>query len=61
MISYAYASGYLGLVQGNATVNIRSQLPADNLTVEQQIKCLIDMATDPALLGISYEVFRPWI
>ncbi|KAG4073019.1 hypothetical protein HA402_009438 [Bradysia odoriphaga] len=57
----AYMNGYLNLLKGVGQANIRARLPEAGLTVEQQVQCLIDMATDPALLGITFSGFNPWI
>ncbi|KAG4070139.1 hypothetical protein HA402_013382 [Bradysia odoriphaga] len=57
----AYMDGYMNLLKGVRQANIRARLPETGLTVEQQVQCLIDMATDPALLGIQFTGFDPWI
>ncbi|KAG4076213.1 hypothetical protein HA402_014762 [Bradysia odoriphaga] len=57
----AYMNGYMNLLKGVEQANIRARLPETGLTVEQQVQCLIDMATDPALLGITFTGFDPWI
>ena len=46
---------------GSKQHNIRSRLANENLTVEEQINCLNDMATDPYILGISFSGFESWI
>ncbi|XP_055842749.1 DNA-dependent protein kinase catalytic subunit-like [Episyrphus balteatus] len=56
-----YLEGYMKILRGHSQFNIRSRLPKDKLSVEDQVKCLIDQATDPAVLGISYVGFSPWI
>ncbi|XP_055921547.1 DNA-dependent protein kinase catalytic subunit-like isoform X2 [Eupeodes corollae] len=56
-----YLEGYMKILRGHRQFNIRSRLPKDKLSVEDQVKCLIDQATDPAVLGISYVGFSPWI
>ncbi|XP_055377945.1 DNA-dependent protein kinase catalytic subunit-like [Condylostylus longicornis] len=56
-----YKEGYKKLLEGNYQFNIRSRLPEKDLTVEDQVKCLIDMATDPAILGCSYVGWHPWL
>lgn len=54
-------AGYLDLLNGHQQHNVRARLSEDGLTVEEQVQCLTDMATDPALLGIQYYGFQPWI
>ncbi|KAG4079582.1 hypothetical protein HA402_014371 [Bradysia odoriphaga] len=56
-----YMEGYLNFLNGHQQHNIRARLPETGLTVEEQVQCLIDMATDPALLGIIFFGFQPWI
>lgn len=63
-VSYSfpkYMAGYLALLNGHQQHNIRARLSENGLTVEEQVQCLIDMATDPALLGIQFHGFQPWI
>lgn len=56
-----YLAAYLCLLAGESQHNVRARYPADGLTVEEQVQCLLDMATDPALLGISWTGMQPWI
>lgn len=56
-----YLDGYIKLLRGHPQFNIRFSLPETNLTVEEQIKCLVDLATDPAILGIAYENYLSWL
>eukprot|EP00124_Ichthyophonus_hoferi_P004459 Ihof_evm1s494 gene=Ihof_evmTU1s494 len=39
------------IVEGDKQRNIRAQVPAQCVSVEQQVDCLIDLATDPNILG----------
>ncbi|XP_055310881.1 DNA-dependent protein kinase catalytic subunit-like [Sitodiplosis mosellana] len=39
----------------------RYKLAKRNLTVKEQVECLIDIASDPAILGASFEGTRPWV
>lgn len=32
-----------------------------NLSADEQVDCLIDLATDPAILGITYAGYTPWV
>lgn len=56
-----YLAGYLKLLAGENQHNVRSRLADEGLTAEEQVQCLLDMATDPALLGISWTGMQPWI
>lgn len=56
-----YMNGYLKLLKGNQQFNRRARMPEDNLSVEDQCACLIDLATDPAVLGITYEGWNAWV
>lgn len=41
--------------------SIRRKLPQTGLNVEQQVKCLIDLATDETVLGITFIGLFPWL
>lgn len=56
-----YYRGYLRLLRGDEQSNIRARLPDENLNIGEQIQCLIDLASDPAILGVTYGGFQPWI
>ncbi|KAL1475309.1 hypothetical protein MTO96_019976 [Rhipicephalus appendiculatus] len=32
----------------------------DKLTPQQQVECLIEQATDPAILGLTWKGWQPW-
>lgn len=49
------------LLKGVEGVNIRARLNDSKLSVDAQIKCLLDLAMDPVLLGVCYTGFAPWI
>jgi len=46
---------------GDRKDNIRASLPACGLTADQQVDCLIDLATDPNILGRSWVGWEPWM
>lgn len=56
-----YLAGYRQLVAGHQQHNIRNRLADDGLNAAEQVQCLLDMATDPALLCISWTGMQPWI
>ncbi|XP_075069595.1 DNA-dependent protein kinase catalytic subunit [Mixophyes fleayi] len=51
---------FLATARGNQD-NIRAKEPADGLTEETQVQCLIDQATDPNILGRVWQGWEPWI
>lgn len=50
--------GYSNLLK---QVNDKNNYPDENLSVEQQIVCLIDIATDPGILGVAYSGALTWL
>lgn len=56
-----YLASYLNLLAGDKQHNVRARLTDDGLTAEEQVQCLLDMATDPALLGMSWTGMQNWI
>uniref|UniRef100_A0A3P9NWB4 DNA-dependent protein kinase catalytic subunit n=1 Tax=Poecilia reticulata TaxID=8081 RepID=A0A3P9NWB4_POERE len=53
--------GMQAVALGSEEHNIRAKLPAANLSVEQQVDCLLDQAMDPNVLGRVYAGWEPWI
>nr|XP_033789602.1 DNA-dependent protein kinase catalytic subunit isoform X2 [Geotrypetes seraphini] len=51
----------IAVARGDKTHNIRAKEPEDGLTEEIQVKCLLDQATDPNILGRVWEGWEPWI
>lgn len=49
------------ITSGHQQFNIRSRLPLDGLTEENQVLCLLDQATDENILGRCYWGFEPWV
>ncbi|XP_062935178.1 DNA-dependent protein kinase catalytic subunit [Cynocephalus volans] len=52
---------YLAVARGNKDHNVRAQEPESGLSEETQAKCLIDQATDPNILGRTWEGWEPWM
>uniref|UniRef100_A0A670Y1A7 DNA-dependent protein kinase catalytic subunit n=1 Tax=Pseudonaja textilis TaxID=8673 RepID=A0A670Y1A7_PSETE len=52
---------YVSVAQGSKQFNIRARQPQDGLAEEIQVKCLIDQATDPNILGRTWEGWEPWM
>ena len=46
---------------GDRIVNQRAREPASGLSVETQVACLIDHATDPNILGRTYHGWESWM
>lgn len=54
-------SGMQAVALGAKEHNVRAQLPAEGLTVEKQVDCLLDQATDPNVLGRAWVGWEPWM
>ncbi|XP_077022849.1 DNA-dependent protein kinase catalytic subunit isoform X2 [Tamandua tetradactyla] len=52
---------YVAVARGNKDYNIRAQEPESGLSEEIQVKCLIDQATDPNILGRTWAGWEPWM
>ncbi|KAG7524628.1 DNA-dependent protein kinase catalytic subunit [Solea senegalensis] len=52
--------GMQSVALGTQEHNIRAKLPAADLSVEKQVDCLIDQATDPNVLGRVWAGWEPW-
>jgi len=46
---------------GDAADSVRATLPRTGLTVDQQVDCLVDHATDPNILGRAFVGLEPWM
>ncbi|XP_073924597.1 DNA-dependent protein kinase catalytic subunit isoform X2 [Castor canadensis] len=53
--------GYTAVARGSKDHNIRAQEPESGLSEEAQVKCLMDQATDPNILGRTWEGWEPWM
>ncbi|KYO26142.1 DNA-dependent protein kinase catalytic subunit isoform B [Alligator mississippiensis] len=58
--SLAYRD-YVAVARGTRDQNIRAKEPEDGLTEETQVKCLIDQATDPNILGRVWAGWESWM
>lgn len=56
-----YKDAYIKLVKGDVQHNKRTQCADENLTVEDQVECLLDHATDYNLLGRMYGGWKSWV
>ncbi|KAF7660907.1 hypothetical protein LDENG_00272900 [Lucifuga dentata] len=54
-------AGMQSVALGSEEHNVRAKLPPAGLSVEQQVDCLIDQATDPNMLGRVWKGWEPWI
>ncbi|KAI1243372.1 hypothetical protein IHE44_0000969 [Lamprotornis superbus] len=52
---------FAAVARGNPNHDIRAKEPEDGLSEETQVRCLIDQATDPNILGRVWEGWEPWI
>lgn len=53
--------GMQAVALGTKEHNIRAQLPAEGLSVEKQVDCLLDQAMDPNVLGRVWVGWEPWV
>lgn len=53
--------GMLAVARGKEQHNIRARLGDKDLSVEDQVDCLLDQATDPNILGRVWIGWEPWI
>ncbi|XP_045466048.1 DNA-dependent protein kinase catalytic subunit-like isoform X2 [Harmonia axyridis] len=56
-----YLESYSKLVKGLPNCDYRAQIARCNLSVEEQVDCLIDHARDYNLLGRTYAGWRSWV
>jgi len=56
-----FYNDFAAVARGSADHNIRAKEPEDGLSEETQVRCLIDQATDPNLLGRVWEAWEPWM
>lgn len=56
-----YLKAYVDLVKGVPEHNLRAKMAEDDLSVEEQVDCLIDHATDYNLLGRMFEGWSAWV
>lgn len=54
-------SGMQSVVLGTPEHNVRARVAAAGLSVENQVDCLIDQATDPNVLGRVWAGWEPWV
>nr|XP_008507877.1 PREDICTED: DNA-dependent protein kinase catalytic subunit-like isoform X2 [Equus przewalskii] len=52
---------YVAVARGSEDHNIRAQELESDLSEEAQVKCLIDQATDPNILGRTWIGWEPWM
>ncbi|KAL4682230.1 hypothetical protein H8959_001785, partial [Pygathrix nigripes] len=52
---------YVAVARGSKDHNIRAREPEGGLSEETQVKCLMDQATDPNILGRTWEGWEPWM
>ncbi|XP_006204718.2 DNA-dependent protein kinase catalytic subunit isoform X2 [Vicugna pacos] len=52
---------YVAVARGSRDHNVRAREPDSGLSEEAQVKCLIDQATDPNILGRTWEGWEPWM
>ncbi|XP_060788690.1 DNA-dependent protein kinase catalytic subunit-like isoform X1 [Neoarius graeffei] len=53
--------GMMTVARGTEEHNIRARLGEQELSVEEQVDCLIDQAADPNILGRTFVGWEPWM
>ena len=56
-----YTSALEGIVRGDSSRNARARAGTVCQTVQEQVDCLLDQATDPNLLGRIFLGWQPWV
>ncbi|KAG0609962.1 hypothetical protein M758_7G027900 [Ceratodon purpureus] len=56
-----YTAALEGIVRGDRSRNPRARAGTVCQTVQEQVDCLLDQATDPNLLGRIYFGWQPWV
>lgn len=59
LVRQKYLNVYVNLAKG--TINNVRKKTDEYLSVEEQVQCLIDLATDRNILGRMYIGYRPWV
>lgn len=49
------------IAKGSPEYNIRANVPQKCGSVKEQIECLIDLATDPYVLGVMWVGWISWL
>lgn len=58
----AYTPALEAIVRGDPSRNIRARVDGTICaTVQEQVDCLLDQATDPNLLGRIFVGWQPWV
>ncbi|XP_013375655.1 PREDICTED: DNA-dependent protein kinase catalytic subunit isoform X2 [Chinchilla lanigera] len=54
-------TSFTAVARGSRDHNVRAQQPESGLSEETQVRCLLDQATDPNILGRAWEGWEPWM
>lgn len=52
---------YVAVARGSQEHSVRAQEPESGLSEEAQVRCLVDQATDPNILGRTWAGWEPWM
>ncbi|KAF4022262.1 hypothetical protein G4228_013963 [Cervus hanglu yarkandensis] len=52
---------YVAVARGSREHSVRAQEPESGLSEEAQVRCLVDQATDPNILGRTWAGWEPWM
>nr|CAB3231039.1 DNA-dependent protein kinase catalytic subunit-like [Phallusia mammillata] len=57
-----FRKDYCSVAMGDSSHgNVRAQLDSDNLSVDEQVDSLLDLATDPNVLGRCWQGWKSWL
>ncbi|ELU11183.1 hypothetical protein CAPTEDRAFT_224273 [Capitella teleta] len=57
----SYLKYFVIVLMGDKQADIRARLPADGLSSEEQVAALLNLATDPNILGRTFAGWEPWV
>lgn len=56
-----YTNAYLKVLNGVSSEILHEAGKDKDLSIEEQVQCLEDIATDKYVLGVAYIGYRPWL
>ena len=56
-----YLKALQQVVLGDPSANVRARVKEKCHSTMEQVECLIDQATDPNILGRTYNGWAPWV
>jgi len=59
--SSSYVKSLQQIVLGEVNVNARANVKEKCSSTKEQVDCLVDQATDPNIVGRTYNGWAPWV